>query len=184
MTFEETIKMLPIRTILHPTDFSGPADSSYRVARMIARECGARLVVLHVAGMDVDVSPVVYTEFGFPFALPEDYQTYHAALRGQLQERFGNDAGDRVETRLVDGDAAEEILRVAEEVRCDLIAMGTEGRGGLGRLLLGSVAETVLRKARCPVLTVKSAAANRPAAPEGRGSEASTAVAEPASIDR
>jgi nucleotide-binding universal stress UspA family protein len=157
--------MLPIRTILHPTDFSEPADAAYRVARMIARESGARLVVLHVAGMNVDVTPVVYTEFGFPFALPEDYQPYHAALKGQLHERFGSDTGARVETRLADGDAAEEILRVAEEIRCDLIVVGTEGRSGLGRLLLGSVAEAVLRKARCPVLTVKSPVAAQPDGP-------------------
>src|SRR3954454_12854618 len=128
--------MLPIHTILHPTDFSEHADNADRVARLIARECGARLIVLHVAGMHVDVSPVVYTEMGVPFILPGDYQSYHASLKEQLHERF-DPAGEylrdhaslngklheryetdrtiRVETRLEDGDVAEEILRVAEE---------------------------------------------------------------------
>jgi nucleotide-binding universal stress UspA family protein len=172
--------MLPVRTILHPTDFSEAADYAYRLARVVARDCGARLIVLHIAGVHVDVSPVVYTEMGAPFILPGDYQGYHAALRDQLRER-SDPSGDflkdheskkaqlhdrfngghkiSVETRLEHGDAAEEILRVAEEVGCDLIVMGTHGRSGLGRLLMGSVAEAVLRRARCPVLTVKSPAA-------------------------
>jgi nucleotide-binding universal stress UspA family protein len=171
--------MLPIHTILHPTDFSEHADNAYRVARLIAHECGARLIVLHVVGIHADVLPVVITEMGVPFVLPGDYQGYHTALHQQLQERSDPtgdflrnhasmnrqlhdrfDKGDktRVETRLEDGDAAEVILRVAEEVRCDLIVMGTHGRSGLGRLLMGSVAEAVMRKARCPILTVKSQA--------------------------
>jgi nucleotide-binding universal stress UspA family protein len=151
--------MLPVRTILHPTDFSETADYAYRVARLIARECGARLVVLHVAGMCVDVSPVVYSEMGVPFILPGEYQAYHAALKGQLREKFETDREIRVETHLRDGDAAEEILRLADQVACDLIVVGTHGRSGLPRLLVGSVAEAVLRRARCPVLTVKTPAA-------------------------
>jgi nucleotide-binding universal stress UspA family protein len=61
----------------------------------------------------------------------------------------------RLETKMVEGHPAETICRVAKEEGCDLIVMGTHGRSGLGRLLLGSVAEQVLREAACPVLTVK-----------------------------
>jgi nucleotide-binding universal stress UspA family protein len=62
-----------------------------------------------------------------------------------------------VETRLViAAHPAAEILLVAQEIRCDLIVMGTHGRTGLGRMLSGSVAEEVLRRASCPVLTVKT----------------------------
>lgn len=61
-----------------------------------------------------------------------------------------------VEHRLREGDAAAEILQVADEVGADLIVLGTHGRTGLGRVLMGSVAEAVLRRARCPVLTLKS----------------------------
>ena len=61
-----------------------------------------------------------------------------------------------MERRLaVNADPAGEILRVAGELGCDVIVLGTHGRTGLGRVLLGSVAEQLLRKARCPVLTVK-----------------------------
>ena len=62
--------MLPVRTILHPTDFSEAADYAYGVARLVARECGARLIALHVAGLHVDVSPVVYTEWASPSSCP------------------------------------------------------------------------------------------------------------------
>jgi quercetin dioxygenase-like cupin family protein len=62
-----------------------------------------------------------------------------------------------VEHRLAEGDPAEETLRLAEALKCDLVVMGTHGKTGLGRLLTGSVAEAVLRKAQCPVLVVKSA---------------------------
>jgi nucleotide-binding universal stress UspA family protein len=60
-----------------------------------------------------------------------------------------------VEARLTQGDAAAEILRTAKDVECDLIVMGTHGRTGLDRLLFGSVAESVVPKADCPVLVVK-----------------------------
>jgi quercetin dioxygenase-like cupin family protein len=62
----------------------------------------------------------------------------------------------RVEHRLAEGNAAEEILRLGEAMHCDLIVMGSHGRTGLGRLLTGSVAEEVLRKAACPVMVVKT----------------------------
>jgi nucleotide-binding universal stress UspA family protein len=65
------------------------------------------------------------------------------------------DQNVRVEHRLEEGDAARVILEVAREIGAGLIIMGTQGRTGLGRLLLGNVAEHVLRKAPCPVLTVK-----------------------------
>jgi nucleotide-binding universal stress UspA family protein len=80
---------------------------------------------------------------------------------------FGEDLGDelnrmaipdqqiRAERRLEEGDPVTHILRVARETSCDLIVMGTHGRTGLGRLVMGSVAEQVVRKALCPVLTVK-----------------------------
>jgi hypothetical protein len=61
-----------------------------------------------------------------------------------------------VEYRLVEGEPVREILRAARETACDLIVTGTHGRSGLDRLLMGSVAEQLLRKAPCPVLTVKA----------------------------
>jgi quercetin dioxygenase-like cupin family protein len=68
-----------------------------------------------------------------------------------------------VDYRVAEGDPAEEILRLAETLRCDVIVMGTHGRTGLGRFLTGSVAEGVLRKALCPVLVVKTPLRQTPA---------------------
>lgn len=167
--------MLPIRTILHPTDFSEAADYAYRLARMIARDCGARLIVLHVVGLELNLPHPIHTELGLAFDCSEDEHSRHAAWMRRLHEGFEGDPELRVETRLIYGDAATQIVHLAEEVPCDLIVMGTHGRSGLGRLLMGSVAEAVLRQARCPVLTVKSPLAG-PSAEHGMTTqEAATA---------
>jgi quercetin dioxygenase-like cupin family protein len=73
----------------------------------------------------------------------------------------------RVEHRVAEGDAPEEILRLAQALKCDLIVMGTHGRAGLGRLLRGSVAEEVLRRAPCPVVVVRSPTQGAPSARAG-----------------
>lgn len=140
--------MLPIRTILHPTDFSERSDYAFRVACSLARDYGARLLILHVAPQPV----TVVDEMIVP--QPEGYQDQLREKLAQFQSRAPT---VRVEHRLVeDRDPTTGILRVAEETKADLIIMGTHGRTGLGRLLMGSVAELILRKAPCPVLTVKT----------------------------
>jgi nucleotide-binding universal stress UspA family protein len=85
--------------------------------------------------------------------LPPNYDL--GPLRKELQQLESKTPEVRVEHRLVQGYAAAEILRMAAELKCDLILMGTHGRTGVGRLLMGSVAEQIVRKAPCPVLTVK-----------------------------
>lgn len=76
-------------------------------------------------------------------------------MRNQLLQLKPPDPKVSVEHRLVKGDAATEIVNPAAETKADVIVMGSHGRTGLGRLLLGSVAENVMRKAPCPVVTVK-----------------------------
>lgn len=141
--------MLPIHTILHPTDFSRYSDSAFRVACMVARDCGARLVVVHV------VPPPVFV-YGEGVMLP-DPEAFKAPARQQLSQLAAQDARISVEHRLMEGDPGAEIARAASDLHADLIVIGTHGRTGLGRLLMGSVAEQVMRKAPCPVLSVKSA---------------------------
>jgi nucleotide-binding universal stress UspA family protein len=140
--------MLAVHTVLHPTDFSDRSQYAFWLACALARDYGARLIVLHVA----DVPPVVYGDG----MLPPDPQELRAAAQRQLDRLQVPHADVRAERRLEQGEAVEEILRVAREVQADLIVLGTHGRTGLGRLLMGSVAEQVLRKAACPVLTVKA----------------------------
>ncbi len=132
--------MLPIQTILHPTDFSKPSDYALQVARALARDQVARLIILHVVSATLAVE-----KEGFGEQLDEE-----------LRRLPKPDAATGEEHRLVEGDPATEILRIAQDTNSDLIVMGTHGRSGLGRLLMGSVAEQVVRKASCPVLTVKA----------------------------
>jgi nucleotide-binding universal stress UspA family protein len=146
--------MLPIRTILHPTDFSEPAEAAFSVATMLARTHGARIVVLHVYPPPVCHGEVV--------ARRQD-GGYEADLWRLLDRYHAPDPATPVGGRLVEGDAAEEIVRVAKEEGCDLIVMGTHGRGGLPRLLIGSVADKVMRHAGCPVLTVRTPPASKAA---------------------
>lgn len=77
-------------------------------------------------------------------------------LLKELHEVRPEDATVSVEHLLVEGDPVGAILKISQERQCDLIVMGSHGRTGLHRLLMGSVAEQVLRKATCPVVTVKT----------------------------
>jgi nucleotide-binding universal stress UspA family protein len=140
--------MLPIHTVLHPTDLSDRSEVAFRLACALARDYGARLIVIHVWSPP---TPVL-GEF-VPQPAPEYYP---AATEEKLSELRPAAPSVRVEYRLEEGEAASTILRVAEESGADLIVMGTHGRTGLRRLLMGSVAEQVLRRARCPVVTTKS----------------------------
>jgi nucleotide-binding universal stress UspA family protein len=152
--------MLPIRTILHPTDISEPSTAAFRAACSLARDHGSRLVVVYVRATAL----VRYGEPGplvpDPVQTPEDVKDRLAALHALAPEVD-------VAYRVAEGNPATEIVRLAGELPANLIVMGTHGRTGLGRLLMGSVAEAVLRRAPCPVLTLKvpfPAAAEGPAA--------------------
>jgi nucleotide-binding universal stress UspA family protein len=150
--------MLPLRTVLHPTDFSEQSGFAFRLACSLARDYDACVIVLHVAA-----TPVVAAPDGMIPMEPEGYQD---ELRQSLELLRPRDSRIRVEHRLIEGDAASQILRVAAETRSDVIVMGTHGRTGLGRLLMGSVAEEVVRRAACPVVTVKTPLPETPSAAE------------------
>jgi len=156
--------MLAIKHVLHPTDFSASSDLAFRMACSLARDYGARLLVLHVA-----VPPtIVYAEGIVP---PEPQESLDAS-REKLRRLCPRDPKVEVEHRLLEGEVVDEILRVAGETKSDVILMGTHGRTGLGRLLMGSVAEQVVRKAPCPVVTVRAPLSETS---PGRGPTAETA---------
>jgi nucleotide-binding universal stress UspA family protein len=118
------------------------------MACSLAKDYGAELYVLHVMP-----SPHVgYIEGPMPI-VPENIE---AELREKLNRLHPENGTVRVTHRLVEGAPVEEILHMAKETGCDVIVMGTHGRTGVGRVLLGSVAEGVVRKAPCPVLTIKN----------------------------
>ncbi|QEH38989.1 Universal stress protein [Aquisphaera giovannonii] len=139
----------PARVILHPTDFSASSDAALRVARALARDQGAKLVLLHVlqvlAAAHIDVPPTV-----------EDPEICRQTLQSMCEALDDQDLRQSVTPQLKLGQPISEILRAAEDDRCDLLVMGTHGRTGLGRLLMGSMAEEVLRRTTCPVLLVRA----------------------------
>jgi nucleotide-binding universal stress UspA family protein len=141
--------MQPIRTILHPTDFSENSDFAFRLACRLAQAHGARVHVLHVGK-----GPVMDPVGGF---VPPEPDRYQEELTEKLREMRAAAPTIPVESQLLFvGDPAAEIVRIAQAIKADLIVMGTHGRTGLGRLLMGSVAEQVVRRAPCPVVTIKT----------------------------
>jgi len=141
--------MLPIRMILHPTDFSEHANYAFQMACALARDYRAEIAVLHVYP-----TPVAPAMGGGLFPVPLDVP--REELLAKLNEIKPFDPTIPVERAFVEGDPAFEIVRAGEKFAADLIVMGTHGRGGLSRLIMGSVAENVSRKATCPVLTVRT----------------------------
>jgi len=149
--------MLPIRIIVHPTDFSVNSQNAWELACALACDYQACLYVIHV-----EPRTPSFSEFGAVPPEPADRR----ALERQLAQVRPKGTGIAVTRILLDGDEASEINRFAEKVHADLIVMGTHGRTGFGRLLMGSVAEEVLRRAPCPVLTVKTPLPARAEVPE------------------
>ena len=138
------------RKILFPTDFSHTGDAALELATSLARERGAKLLIVHV-----EEPPAAYgcgeMYYGMPDPVTED-------LEKMLERVVPSDPDVVCEHLMVTGDPAMAITRVAEEEGVELIVMGTHGRTGLMRLLMGSNAEIVVRRATCPVLTYKQPA--------------------------
>jgi len=141
--------MSAIKTILHPTDFSPQSGRAFQVARALARDYGARIILLHVRELQL----VLSGQFGSVDVAPGEHGK---SLQDKLEQMKRANEPEVAEVLIAEGDPATEILALAANKSCDLIVMGTHGRAGLGRILLGSVAERVVRKAHCPVLTVRA----------------------------
>lgn len=139
--------MLSFYTILHPTDLSEEAATALQVARALARDGKGRLVLLTV----VPSSPPPIEAYVSAEVFDRDL----AAAKQHISQLAATIDDVPVTTVVESGDTGEVILRTAEDVQADLIVMGTHGRRGLGRLVMGSVAEFVVRLAPCPVLTIR-----------------------------
>ena len=133
----------PIRRILFPTDFSPASNVAFGYAEHLAANTGAKLLVLHVFGI-----PDVWGTGGKPNEVDEE-------TKNKLKEIQPDLAGVQVEHIAHGGPPGEVICWIAHDRDCDQIVMGTHGHTGLMHLVLGSVAEYVVRHARCPVLTVR-----------------------------
>jgi nucleotide-binding universal stress UspA family protein len=158
--------MAPVTKILVPTDFSETADAALEYAKVLAGQLGASLHLLHV--------------FSDPYAAAACAPEVYAPPPPSLRELAKEEARECLRQRLtadeekrsggtwdiVSGLTAKQIVEYADEHAMDLIVMGTHGRRGFAHLLLGSVAEHVVRTAGCPVLTVRGGRAERKQQPE------------------
>ncbi len=146
-----------IRSILVATDFSPSARAALRVAAELASALGAKLILFHA------YEATVVCGDGSLYRLePQDIAATVRTVEEKLAEARRSlhaETDVAADGRIVEGRAAEAILRAVREGGCDLVVMGTHGRGGLRRLVLGSVAEQVLRQCEVPVLVVREESA-------------------------
>lgn len=160
--------MIPIHRILVPTDFSEPANAALKWATTLAREFNSRLYLLHVVP-----EPYAYPWGTELSTLP--LNDILAQSEDAARQRLGELAAEtqlpaaQVTTSAVVGTPVDQVLALVKDEQIDLVVLGTHGRGLVGHLLLGSVAERVVRRSPVPVLTVHGgdsveAAAQAPAA--------------------
>lgn len=145
---------MQVNTILVPTDFSETAGAALETAASLAEQFGARLVILHAYHAEIPMVASVETPYALP---PGFYKELAAEAQRRVDElaRKTNDAkGIPTSAVAVEKPPATAIVEQAQELSADMIVMGTHGHTGIKHLLLGSVAERVVRTAHCPVLTV------------------------------
>ena len=142
---------IPLQRILCPTDFSTASDKAMRYAEQLALQSGADLYLIHAFDIPVQMTVAAQTH---PLDLRHQEQLQSLLLESSL--------ANRVVRLLHAGPAGEVICWMAQEHQCDLIVMGTHGHSGLMHLIFGSIAEYVLRHARCPVLTIRDRPKDEP----------------------
>ena len=136
--------------ILVPTDFSTASDAALPHAEALAKQKSASLLILHV-----EETPLAYGGGELYYGLPEPTSERILAMLEQVRP---SDPTVAFTHRLTMGDPAGEIVRIAAEEGAEMIVLGTHGRSGMSRMLMGSVAEAVVRRAPCPVLVYRAAA--------------------------
>ena len=146
--------MADIKRIVVPTDFSAPADAALTYAIDLASKLGATVSLVHVFD---DPSGIHSGEY---VPMPSEMRgEILADLRRRLAELVATRGHSELNPQVLIGPTARTIVESARESGADLIVIGTHGRHGVSRLLMGSVAERVVRTATCPVLTVRSSVA-------------------------
>jgi nucleotide-binding universal stress UspA family protein len=151
---KRVLPAMTIKKILHPTDFSEFSQAALEYASALASQTGAALVVAYVDDLPqayVEGMTAGYAGHGYAPAA----ESSREEVRNQLEQERPTVPGLPCEHVYLRGDAADEILKFAEQENVDLIVMGTHGRSVALQLLVGSVATAVMRRAKCPVLVVK-----------------------------
>jgi nucleotide-binding universal stress UspA family protein len=144
--------MINLTRILVPSDFSECSDAAVRYGVELARKFGATLHLLHVV-QDPATQP--WAAEGFAVPLLEAVDQWQKDAKTRLEASIPRGDGVTAVVTCTIASPFPEILRYAAENEIDLIVMGTHGRGGVSHILLGSIAEKVVRRAPCPVLTVR-----------------------------
>ena len=143
------------RRILVPVDFSKTSTKAVLAAQRLAAATPSEIVLLHVVQpVIIGASPDVYGASQVLLSVVADQEKLAKRQIERLAARVRRQSGATVKTLVRVGAPYERILGAAERISADLIVMGTQGRSGLSHLFLGSVAERVVRLAKCPVLTV------------------------------
>ena len=144
---------IDVRRILVPLDFSDSAEAILGWAGHLAEEHGSTVLLLHVYHL-----PVEFQQLEGAYLPPDFWANVKSEAEQQLDKHAQKlrDAGVEVETFVREGYPATVIVEEAQGLSADLIVIGTHGHTGLKHLLLGSIAERVVQKAACPVLTVKA----------------------------
>jgi len=141
---------MPENTIVFPTDFSTASDAALVHAAALARQSGGRLLIVHV-----EEPPLAYGGGELYYGLPEPSSE---RILKMLEDVKPSDPSVPYTHRLTMGDPAGEVVRIAEDEGAEMIIIGTHGRTGMTRLLMGSVAEAIVRRAPCPVLVYREVA--------------------------
>ena len=145
---------MAIRRIVHPTDFSPASGKAFKKAIELAKDNKAALTIVHVLPTLPLVADAYMAASAYDQMLTAQRRQAEKSMERTVQQ--ARKAGVRVTGRVVDtGAMADTIVRYAKRERADLIVMGTHGHGALAKIVLGSVAERVISRASCPVITVR-----------------------------
>jgi nucleotide-binding universal stress UspA family protein len=145
--------MIALKKILLATDFSDHSRVALRYAAALAQAFDAEVLVVHVMEIPSLISQLPPT--GDSYIPPDWTAAQEAHARAQVEKLLADSGVARIRSLLRTGSPFVEIVAAAREEEVDLIVVGTHGHGVLAHMLLGSVAERVVRKAPCPVLTVR-----------------------------
>ena len=154
---------LSVKNVLFATDFSAASEAALPYATAICRRFGSALHIAHVLS---DASILMMTGGVDYVSMSTIYEDAHTEAREKLDQISGRLEAIPHRCYVRHGQVWENLAGIVEEEKIDLIVVGTHGRTGLGKLLLGSVAENILRHAPCPVLTVGPKVSGRAKLPE------------------
>ena len=139
--------------ILCPTDFSKPSYEAIRVASDLASQFSAELVLVHVLTPSNNLPPYALANINWSSFLKRIKEQAERSIEQVAHTKVPEDV--HLRTKIVEGGAADEIVKTANDEHADMIVIATHGNTGIKHLVFGSVAEKVVRHASCPVLTVR-----------------------------